>query len=281
MLCAAMMAAMGVQGQQLAPYWGNARAAVSYTFDDGLIEHYTMVLPRLDSLGVKGTFWIIGHKIDENIPELHHAPMTWAMVRELAVHGHEIASHGYNHIAMNTLTHEQMASEIALNDSAIYVHTGLHPVSFCFPGNGRNDEVVNFVLSRPGIVGARTYEIGIGGKATVESLDAWLDEALQKGSWVIGMTHGITHGWDHFDNPDALWQHLAHARRIADTGKLWIATFAQVTAYQKGLTYEATYILENKPRSVTQCGRPLQPYQSWDGTWCVNALRHHPIIVTY
>ncbi len=267
--------------QTLAPFKGNAKAAVSYTFDDGLEEHYTMVLPVIDSLGIKATFWIIADNIDKRIPMVGHMPVTWQQLCTIADHGHELGNHGFTHTAVDWISFEEGDREIERNDSAIFAHTGVHPVSFCFPGNGRPSANVKRVLEHPSILGARTYETGIGGDATVEQLDEWLYNAMVRGEWVVGMTHGITHGWDYFKNPDVLWQHLNHAKALADSGQLWIATFAEVNAYRQGFTETATYILPRKPRKVTQRGKRLIPYKSWDGTWCVDAQRDIKLKIKY
>lgn len=280
-LIAGLMLSTLSPAQELARFKGNARAAVSYTFDDGLQEHYTMVLPHLDSLDIKGTFWIIADNIDRRKTMVGHLPVTWQQLDTIARHGHELGNHGFTHTAFDWISPDEGDREIERNDSAIYAHTGTHPVSLCFPGNGRNDTIIARVLAHPRINGARTFETGIGGGATVQSLNSWLDQAIERGEWVVGMTHGITHGWDRFDNPDALWQHLKHARQLADSGQLWVATFAQVNEYMQGLSNEATYILPRKPRMVKQHGKRLQPYQSWDGTWCVDALRNVGLTIKY
>ncbi|MBQ0068975.1 MAG: polysaccharide deacetylase family protein, partial [Bacteroidales bacterium] len=84
----ALLTMASARAQRLAPFKGNARAAVSYTFDDGLVEHYTMVMPHLDSLGIKGTFWIIADNIDRRKPMVDHQPVTWDQLAVIASHGH-------------------------------------------------------------------------------------------------------------------------------------------------------------------------------------------------
>lgn len=49
---------------RIAKYRGNKECAISYTFDDGLKEHYTTVAPRFEELGFRGTFWINGSKVN-------------------------------------------------------------------------------------------------------------------------------------------------------------------------------------------------------------------------
>ena len=50
-------------GIYVATYHGDRRAAIVYTFDDGLLEHYTMVFPELKKRGLKATFGIVGSKV--------------------------------------------------------------------------------------------------------------------------------------------------------------------------------------------------------------------------
>ena len=55
----------------VAKYLHNARAAVSYTFDDGLLEHYTLVFPRLIRLlgtsGLCQTAFRCWHSVGRNL----------------------------------------------------------------------------------------------------------------------------------------------------------------------------------------------------------------------
>ena len=47
----------------VAKYKDNKKSAISYTFDDGLVEHYSLVMPKFRDLSFSGTFWINGSKI--------------------------------------------------------------------------------------------------------------------------------------------------------------------------------------------------------------------------
>jgi hypothetical protein len=53
------------------------------------------------------------------------------------------------------------------------------------------------------------------------------------------MTHGITYGYDHFKDPDILWNFLKRVKNLED--KIWVGTFYQVAAYvqeEKGVTFD-------------------------------------------
>lgn len=51
MVLAAWAGAATAQEVHVAKYYGDRRAAVTYTFDDGLLEHYTRVSPSCASAG--------------------------------------------------------------------------------------------------------------------------------------------------------------------------------------------------------------------------------------
>lgn len=273
---------------RIAKYKGNAVAAISYTFDDGLEEHYTLVYPHLQELGIRGTFWIIGRNIDRQKAVREAPPMTWRQVRELAEYGHEVSSHTYSHTNMTRMTRHKWQREIERNDSAIYTHAGVHPRTLCFPGNAKNDSLLQYVASRKDIIAARTYQQSFGGKlATAPSsnginrLDAYLDKTIKDGSWGVTMTHAITKGYDAFPDPDIFWAHLKRAKQLADAGLLWIAPFVEVAEYTKGISEEVTFILPYEPASVMQGKTILTPYQSHDGSWCVDGKRHIPLKIQY
>ena len=82
-------------GQEVyvARYKGDKACAISYTFDDGLAEHYTLVAPQLERRGFRGTFFINGSKINEDAARRRDTTrMTWGQLKELAERGHEIAN---------------------------------------------------------------------------------------------------------------------------------------------------------------------------------------------
>ena len=51
---------------QIARYKQDKASAISYTFDDGLAEHYTLLVPQLEKRGFRGTFWVCGSNINKD-----------------------------------------------------------------------------------------------------------------------------------------------------------------------------------------------------------------------
>ena len=62
-------------------------------------------------------------------------------------------------------------------------------------------------------------------------MNSWIDDIIANGSWGVAMTHGIDAGYDHFDNPQALFSHWDYV--CTQLNRLWVAPFCEVAAYVK------------------------------------------------
>jgi len=73
----------------------SGQAIICLTYDDGLLSHLKTVLPQLDSIGLKGTFFLNSIQgSSEAIGEASPATSGWTMA---ALHGHELANHTLFH----------------------------------------------------------------------------------------------------------------------------------------------------------------------------------------
>ncbi|WP_346238723.1 polysaccharide deacetylase family protein [Niabella insulamsoli] len=234
------VAAQQTHGFAVAKFRHDKACAISYTFDDGLKEHYTLVYPRLMALGFKATFWINGSKINSDAaPSKDTTRMDWGELKEMANQGQEISNHGWAHKNFGRFPLAEIAVDISKNDSAIYAHTGVMPRTFCYPNNTKTPEGVK--LASQNRVGTRLSQRSVGGKSTDENLRKWADELIKNGEWGVTMTHGISYGYDHFATPQILWRHLNDVKSRED--EIWISTFREVVSYQKerdSLQYEVS-----------------------------------------
>ncbi|MHB9056310.1 MAG: polysaccharide deacetylase family protein [Paludibacteraceae bacterium] len=213
---------------RIAKFKHDKPAAISYTFDDGLKEHYTLVAPELEKRGFRGTFWINGNTINRNEPVITDTTRTtWAELKEMYDRGHEISNHGWSHKKLTSIPAEEAKTEIDKNDSIILVKTGKKPVTFCYANNAKNPEVIR--LASKNRVGTRTFQRSVGSKSTPEDLDKWVDELIANREWGVGMTHGISYGYDAFKEPKILWNHLDKVKMLEN--KIWVGTFREVAAY--------------------------------------------------
>ncbi|MES2371619.1 MAG: polysaccharide deacetylase family protein [Bacteroidota bacterium] len=76
---------LAITNAQTSQTWNGKQAAVSLTYDDAIDIDIDNVAPALDSLGLKGTFYIIGSS-----PSVSKRINEW---RKLAAKGHELGNH--------------------------------------------------------------------------------------------------------------------------------------------------------------------------------------------
>lgn len=214
---------------RITEYKDGKECAVSLTFDDGMKEHYTIVAPELEKRGFRGTFWLCGAWIPE-VPEADTTHITWAEAKEMSERGHEMSNHSWSHPYLTALSEEDLLEEIYKNDEAITRHTGVKPMTFCFPYNAYNEATV--AKAMVGRIGARLKEFWLGGQnSPKEYLHKQIEDALTSGSWIAGMTHGINYGYDCYENPAEFTDFLDYLKTFEDM--IWIGTFREVAAYTK------------------------------------------------
>ena len=219
------------QGISIAKYADNRKAAISFTFDDGLKEQYSILFPKMKELGIKGTFCLIGSRMEHQPKNPEKQTFSWEQAKEMSLDGQEMTSHGYNHKNVTKLTAEELRYEVQHNDTLIHKRIGIFPRTFFYPGNRKSDEAVAYCSKDR--VGTRTYQVSLGSKRTQEWFENYLQGVIDKGEWAVTMTHGIRMGYDSFGDETRLWKMFDYALNQAQNGKLWIATFHDVAAYQQ------------------------------------------------
>jgi len=252
------------------PYRDNKDCAISFTYDDGMLCHYTDIAPELEKRGFRGTFWIIGANMDKNDPG--YPWMTWEQVAELSRRGHEMSNHTWTHPNLPQLSLEEVRKELAQCDDMLEAKTGKRPITMAYPYNAMSPEVV--ALCEENRVGTRTFQDGHGqveSHCTPESLKAWLEQQIADRNWGVTMTHGTTYGWDLWNDPQVLYNFYDEVKAVED--KVWVGTFAEVAAYiaeQAQVkvfaigTTEACHITCENPLDLTLYHEPL--------TLCIKGL---------
>ncbi|KAL2631083.1 hypothetical protein R1flu_015769 [Riccia fluitans] len=105
------------------------------TFDDGPTELTMTVVEKLNRLGVVGTFFVLGERI-EQYPEVFKT--TYGA-------GHLVASHSYSHPKFTDLTVPQMREELDKTSDLFKQLIGVRPRYFRAPSGFVNDEVINLI----------------------------------------------------------------------------------------------------------------------------------------
>lgn len=212
----------------IAKYKQDKACAISYTFDDGLAEHYTLLFPQLERRGFRATFWVNGSNINKDNDNVTDTTrMSWPQLKEMSDRGHEISNHGWAHKNFARFPIEEIKEDILKNDSAIFANTGVMPRTFCYPNNNMKKEGRRIAVQNR--VGTRTKQRAIGSKSTSQDLEKWVETLIETNDWGVGMTHGMTYGYDAFCNPQRLWEHFDRVKEKED--KIWIGTFREVASY--------------------------------------------------
>lgn len=213
---------------EIARYMNDKPAALSLTFDDGLLEHYTVVFPELEKRNLKGSFCVNGSKISLATSGKDNDRMKWNMLKEMAESGHEITNHGWAHLKVWRLNQEELRYEVQHNDTAIYQNTGHFPRTYIFPGNSKTDSAISFCSKDR--VGLRMKQIALGGKREIADLHLRIKKAIANHDAIIGMTHGISRGYDCFESANLFIDMLDQILIYRDS--VWICTFEELSSYE-------------------------------------------------
>ena len=108
------------------------------TYLDALVD---VVLPMLDGLGVKITFFVVGQ--DAALERNHRA------VAALSAAGHEIGNHSFRHQPwLHRYSLDEIHTELARTEDALEAVTGQRPVGFRGPGYSLSPDVLRALMDR-------------------------------------------------------------------------------------------------------------------------------------
>jgi len=192
------------------------KAAVVFTYDDGLDCHLDVAVPQLDEFGFKGTFYCTG-----NSPSLYNRMDEW---REIAKNGHELGNHTLFHPCdgarldwvkpeydLNKYSHEQIINELRTANTLLKAVDGKTDRTFGYTcsdyvagGIDFTGDVKNmFSAARcdgPVPENMTEYDVfktpswGVN-SPTVEELIAFVREAGEKGTIAVFMFHSVGGGY--------------------------------------------------------------------------------------
>jgi peptidoglycan/xylan/chitin deacetylase (PgdA/CDA1 family) len=233
--------------------WNNKKCAVVLTYDDVLNVHLNNAIPLLDSLNMKGTFYIIGssEKLNDRIDE-------W---RAAARNGHELGNHTLFHpcnqnpnasngnpetnLQKYTVTHA--INEIRSTNILLKAIDGKEKRSFAYPcGNLRIGDSLFFSSLSPEFSGARGVMSGLEkiDSVNLDNIKCYMinmhsadyminlvNEAIKNQAMIVFLFHGV--GGEHNINV-ALSEHRKLLNYIKKNEKdIWVAPMADVAEYIK------------------------------------------------
>lgn len=240
-----------------------ASGAVSLTYDDGVPAHLDSAAPDLESVGLRGTFFVPTRRAGSCL--LDRAD-DW---RALAARGHELGNHTQFHpcgkgpawvkpnFSLEAYSLARMESELTAANRDLDEATGVAAVrTFAYPC-GQSYVGPDGESFRP--MAARLFAAcrGAGDRRLIDPFDcdrsllpAWtiraatplddifeqLDDAVERGRWAVLVFHGIADGAsqarrDAGDLTIARSTHQAvveYVQKLNRDGVIWCATFLDV-----------------------------------------------------
>ncbi|UHG94249.1 polysaccharide deacetylase family protein [Spirosoma oryzicola] len=231
------------------PDWHGKKCAVALTYDDGLQVHLDNVIPVLDSLNLKGTFYLAG-----NFPGVKARLNDW---KKAANRGHELGNHTLFHPCaggrpgrewvnptydLTTYTLPRIVDEIKMTNTLLQAIDGKTSRTFAFPcgdrmiGDKNYYDVVkaDFIAAR-GVTSEmrKASEIDLGNVGCYamngqsgEEMIALVKQAMSTNSVLVFLFHGV--GGEHNLNVN-LSEHNKLVRFLKQhEGNVWVAPFIDV-----------------------------------------------------
>lgn len=234
--CFGAAAAFAAPTVTVAKFLDDRAGALAFTFDDALPSQHVYAAPALAEVGFKATFYIITANIIESdaAPAMGKAT-TWKQWKALLDAGHEIGSHTVTHRNLNILSAAEAETELSKSRQVIQEKLGIIPVTLAYPYAAPNAAVL--ALARKYYPYTRITSVGYGDAPgfakTAADMDKYADDAVANKRFDAGLIHGLTEPYAPMD-PAVFKQHLQHCKTLVDQGKLWVASFLDISEYAAG-----------------------------------------------
>ena len=214
---------------------GNARAAITFSYDDTRDTSWMTAAPQLEDFGFRGTFNLNTWRITD-----------WEPWRRLHRYGHELASHTFSHARLPELSDEQIRAELerAIRDLTENIQFLGEVPSFTYPF-GDSDARVQGIVGEYHKTARGAWGLNesclpdpllLKGKSFVPPWDLdemkwYVDYNLERGGWMLLYFHGVGY------HPNALPRdmHRELIRYVAEKGDdIWVATQGEVAEWMLG-----------------------------------------------
>lgn len=245
----------------IAKWKGGKKSALSLTFDDGYVDHFTVAVPILNSFGFKATFFITTNFISNS---------RWSEVAGAYNDGHEIASHGLSHTNLTQMSAGDLSKELVDSKTVLEANIpGLKVDTIAWPYGGKNDQVINGAINAD-YIGARSvggsgsFNIGasntdpklvydirssaMSSTTTLSNYTTLLDRTLDDESTLVLLYHAIRVGSGWSVAPAEFEKHmLAVEARKSD---FWIAPFNELVKYYRERSLASVSVIAKKSSSL-------------------------------
>jgi peptidoglycan/xylan/chitin deacetylase (PgdA/CDA1 family) len=237
---------------EITPWYNNADAALSITFDDCDENQYLLAHPLMEQYGMRGSFGVVTSWVGKTVEEPEKVVirrMSWEQIENLG--DNEISSHSHTHTVLTGLSEEELLCEIEESKRLIEKHTGVPCITMHYPYSQTNESVKK-ALRDKGYLCARTLESAINSDPDLYEISSYaifdddhpshedLEEAVvetqETGGWIVLMYHHIDeHPEKYSTGPDlplcltpaTFEEHM----QLFSSTNFWIAQLGEVARY--------------------------------------------------
>lgn len=246
------LATLSGHAQNATNTWNHKQCAVVLTYDDAIDADLDNVLPALDSLGLKGTFYLVGAS-----PVVANRMQQW---REAARHGHELGNHALFHPCdgglpersfvqadhdLSKYTVKRAQEEIRINNVLLNAIDGKTKRTFAYPCGDLTIGGLSFYTGlQKDFVAARGVRPALDsmGRVNLDNVDCYamngqtaeqmidlVKKAMSTHTLLVFLFHGV--GGGHSLNV-GLTEHSLLLHFLKDHEKeIWIAPMVEVAEY--------------------------------------------------
>jgi sialate O-acetylesterase len=249
MIAASIVATLTTARAQDTKVWNNKQCAIVLTYDDAIDVDLDNAIPALDSMGFKGTFYLIGSS-----PVVNKRMNEWRMA---AKEGHELGNHALFHPCDGSLpgrsfvspdndlskyTVKRAVEEIRINNTLLKAIDGKDKRTFAYPcGDLKIGDVYFYNDLKNDFVGARGVSPGLQKADQIDltnidcyaingqSADYMIDmvkKAQASNTLLVFLFHGVGGGHNLNVSLDAHSKLLHYLK--ANEKDIWIAPMVDV-----------------------------------------------------
>jgi peptidoglycan/xylan/chitin deacetylase (PgdA/CDA1 family) len=241
--------------------WNGHTGAVSFTYDDARASQLPNLIPQLDSLGIKATFFIS----IQNIGDFNARRAAWI---QAARRGHELTNHTYAHANVNISDGAAVTAMIKdMADTLRGVDTSIQSVTFAYP----NCNLTANATAKNGVDAQNFMARGcanptlnwgtqptdwmnipgeILGPTSASTAVSRINAAKTNNRWYITILHDVAESPDQYSMTPA--NNLTMLNAAVSAG-VWIDTYAAIGAY-----YRAHFTMDTAQAVVSGNGKKVQ-----------------------
>jgi len=235
-------------------YWNGKQACVVLTYDDATDSHLDYVLPVLDSLNLKATFYIPGHS-----KSLYNRMDEW---KALAKKGHELGNHTVYHPChgkslkrkwvkpdhdLDDYSVGQFLDEIRIQNTLLKALDGKTKRTFAYTcgdlsvdGKSIVPYMKDYFVAARGVQNSLNYQgkvdlynLTIKGvkRQNIDELKKQVDKAIEDKALLIFLFHGVEKGVP-LSTTSAIHKELLEYIKSKEN-KIWVAPMIDVAEFVK------------------------------------------------